>query len=466
MSTGVRRPRSGRSETTDWLRLAIDAAGMATWDWNLATGRIVRSEGMAALFGLPAGALDGPAVDPLERVHPDDRHLIDDMDKRHLAGGDPYAVEYRVLLPDGGIRWLREQGHFRPDPHGGPGRILGVTTDITDRKDTEAALRAAEQKFRVLVEQLPAVTYASEVVDPATDDWRYRYMSPRIADMLGYPPEDWLADPDLWWRCLHPDDRDLVVAEDERTDRTGEPYRVEHRMIARDGRVVWIRDEPHMVEGEPGWPRAWQGVMLDVTDRKVAEAALAESEARYRALIEWLPAVVYRTPPEGPPLNYVSPQIEGCSGTPWLSGTAIRGSGPRLCTGRIGYGRKRSSPDRLPRGPPFVLEYRVVARDGRVVWIRDETRMVTDDDGRPIYRQGLVIDISLRRNAMAARRKSAAEFRLLFAANPLPMWVFDQATLRFLEVNDAAVAHYGYARDEFLAMKHRRCLGRRRSPIL
>src|SRR5947207_15966320 len=65
------------------LRLALDAANLATWDWDLETGRIVRSEGMPALFGLPPGALDDPGVDPLDLVHPDDRHLLDEMDRRH-----------------------------------------------------------------------------------------------------------------------------------------------------------------------------------------------------------------------------------------------------------------------------------------------------------------------------------------------------------------------------------------------
>src|SRR3712207_7858510 len=103
---------------------------------------------------------------------------------------------------------------------------------------------------------------------------------------MGYSSEEYLADPDLWVRNTHPDDRDKVLAEDARTDRTGKPFSMEFRKITRDGRVIWVRDEAVLVEDEGGRPLYWQGILADITERKHAEEALGQSEQLYRTVIE------------------------------------------------------------------------------------------------------------------------------------------------------------------------------------
>ena len=112
------------------------------------------------------------------------------------------------------------------------------------------------------------------------------YMSPACEELLGYTWEERLSQPDLWVRTLHPDDRDWVVAESDRTNQTGEPFICEYRLIAKDGRTVWVRDEAHLVEDEGGGPKMWQGVLLDITERKAAEESLRRRDAI-------LPAVGY-----------------------------------------------------------------------------------------------------------------------------------------------------------------------------
>lgn len=102
------------------LQLVLDVADMATWDWDLATGQIVRSNRMAALYGLTEGALEGVFDAHFDRIHPEDRALIARMDRRHLEEGAPYEVEYRVIWPDGSVHWLRERADSLRDDHGQP----------------------------------------------------------------------------------------------------------------------------------------------------------------------------------------------------------------------------------------------------------------------------------------------------------------------------------------------------------
>jgi PAS domain S-box-containing protein len=131
-------------------------------------------------------------------------------------------------------------------------------------------LGQAEEKYRLLVEQIPAAIYLANP-DKAGE---VAYFSPQIETLLGFPPEDWIADRDLWNRATHPDDCQRVDAEFGRLRATGEPVSSEYRMLARDGRVVWVRDEARLVPGPGGAARVVQGVIVDITEGKRAREAI------------------------------------------------------------------------------------------------------------------------------------------------------------------------------------------------
>jgi PAS domain S-box-containing protein len=139
--------------------------------------------------------------------------------------------------------------------------------------EPQAQLLGSEGIFRRLVEQLPAVVY----LWGAGAEGECYYVSPAIEPMLGYPVSEWLADTSLWASRIHPDDREWVVAEELRCRETGEDLSSEYRMFARDGRVVWIRDEAVMVRGEDGTPDHMQGLMYDISAEKRAEESLRRS---------------------------------------------------------------------------------------------------------------------------------------------------------------------------------------------
>jgi len=130
----------------------------------------------------------------------------------------------------------------------------------------EAALvRAdeAEAKYQSLVELVAAITYTEDL-----DTGRTFAVSPQIETILGYTQEQWMGDASLWVDRIHPEDRDRVVDSCELANRSRQPYVEEYRIIARDGRVVWVRDEAVLVRGANGQPLCWQGVMRDITSQK------------------------------------------------------------------------------------------------------------------------------------------------------------------------------------------------------
>ncbi len=129
-------------------------------------------------------------------------------------------------------------------------------------------VRDAEQRYRSLVERLPAIVYRAQCGERG----QWQYVGPQIETVLGFTAAEWLADGELWMAQMHNDDRDEAVAQEEQTRLTGEPLSCEYRMLAKDGRLVWIRDEA-VVLAEADGP-VLQGVMYDITDQKQAQEAI------------------------------------------------------------------------------------------------------------------------------------------------------------------------------------------------
>jgi PAS domain S-box-containing protein len=132
----------------------------------------------------------------------------------------------------------------------------------------------ADLPYRSLVERVPAIVYIDPVGPEPTSPI---YVSPFVEQLLGYSAEVATGDPEWWARALHPDDRERVLEEWTKSDETGEPYAGEYRLIAADGRTVWIRDEAVLLRDDAGDPVHWQGVMLDITDSKQANDDLTRA---------------------------------------------------------------------------------------------------------------------------------------------------------------------------------------------
>ncbi len=265
--------------------------------------------------------------------------------------------------------------------------------DVSAERRSEAIARDAEDRYRTLVEQLPAIVYSEDVRGSGL---HLVFVNSRVEQLLGITPEAWVADPAWWERSIHEDDREAVMAENARTEVTGEPFRAEYRMTAADGRLLWFVDEAVLVRDEAGEPDYWQGVMLDVTARKEAESQLAEAETRYRALVEQNPTITYIDPLEDDaPTLYISPQTESILGyTPeeWYAD-------PHMWR-KIVHPDDRTRLDQEP-GVPGVHSsvYRLIARDGREVWIHDQAQLIADEEGNPRIWQGVLVDITQQRRA-------------------------------------------------------------------
>ncbi len=139
---------------------------------------------------------------------------------------------------------------------------------------TKSELRAAEARYRTLVERLPAITYIAEL--GASGPWHY--VSPQIETMLGFSPAEWLSDPMNWMNHIYPEDREIALAAEQQFQETHELFHAEYRMCARDGRLLWFRDEGVLLQQTDGAGLFMQGVMYDITERKRLEDQLRHSQ--------------------------------------------------------------------------------------------------------------------------------------------------------------------------------------------
>jgi diguanylate cyclase (GGDEF)-like protein/PAS domain S-box-containing protein len=204
-------------------------------------------------------------------LHPEDRDRVLAENEAARAAGRDFVSEYRLVRPDGRLVWIRDHAVLVHDADGARRCWQGVMFDITDLKETEGQLHEAENRYRALVEDLPAIVY----VDRADESMITTFVSPQIESILGVSAERYTADPELWARMLHPDDREDAIETYTRGREAGQPFAYEYRLIAEDGRVVWFRDSAVVIPGADGRPGVIQGVMLDITERKAAEERVA-----------------------------------------------------------------------------------------------------------------------------------------------------------------------------------------------
>ncbi len=243
-----------------------------------------------------------------------------------------------------------------------------------------------ERLFRRLVENIPGMVVYLDRFEPDDPTCSHPvFIGPQVEQLLGYELSEWLGEGELWLDVLHPDDRERMTAADVRARATLAPLAEEYRMIARDGRVVWVSEKASVVEDEATGNRYWQGVMVDITDRKRAEEALAASERQFRSVFDAASIGLLTVDLEGRVLeaNAVVEEILGdLRGRVLLGGDAW----DEIAAGRV----ERCEVEHvLPRG------------DGSHLWCRTVMSLVRDAAGRPDHVTEMVEDIDERKRTEA-----------------------------------------------------------------
>jgi PAS domain S-box-containing protein len=444
---GTGLPEAGSEIPDDLYRQVVEELPAVTYVFGRSEQRFLYvSPQTEAVLGLTHAEM---MIDGAERVrifHPDDRgRVLQDMAQLEETGS--WDTEYRLLLPDGSDRWVHDRARSVPATDGRQAMWIGVVTPLHKDDDVDDELTDAETRYQALVEQLPAVVY----IDTYEENPITLSISRQIEKLTGYRPEEWIADPGLWIRVIHPDDAGVMRRDWPLHLDGAEQAANEYRLLHRDGHVVWVRDVARLVHATDGTPLFLQGVMLDVTEQRRIEEERLRSQAQYRALVEQVPGIVYidTNEPEPSPM-YVSPQVlelTGYSVEEWMAdrGLWLKATHPDDRERVLGEWLSA-----IGRRAPFSIEYRSVHRDGRVSWFVDTARLVYAEDGRPLFWQGLIQDITEAKRAEVMVEESELRHRTLVEQVPAVVFIdsHEESPICYY-VSPQSTDMLGYAPAEF-----------------
>jgi PAS domain S-box-containing protein len=259
-----------------------------SWVWRVAEGDALHlSEEWYRIYGFDPE--NGPPAweERLQRIHPEDRAKWQGAIDRAIGEKSEYEVEFRILLPSGTVKYIHTVGHPVLNAAGDLMRFVGSSTDITERKRADeeregllareqAALAesvAAQQRFLNLVNSVEGIVWEADV-----PSFQFLFISKQAERVLGYPVERWLSEPTFWKDHVHPEDQGWTLQFCQNATAEKRDHQFEYRMIAADGRVVWLRDLVTVVMEGDRVTRV-RGLMVDLTNRKQAEEALRQAQS-------------------------------------------------------------------------------------------------------------------------------------------------------------------------------------------
>ncbi|HXE74771.1 MAG TPA: PAS domain S-box protein [Candidatus Xenobia bacterium] len=400
----------------------------------------INAAGLAMLEADSLEQVQGKSVYPL--IAPEYLQAFQEFN-RTVCGGQKATLEFEIVGLKGTRRWLESHAvPFQPEGEAHP-LVLAVSHDITWRVQAEEALRLSEERFAKVFRSSPLAITISEL---ATG--RYVEANEQALLLSGYRREEVVGrsalEVGVW---VDPAQREQLRAD---LARDGHVKNREYRFRRKSGEVFTCLYSAELIE-LAGKPHVLS-IANDITERKQMEETLAESQRQLRLALEASGVGLWDWDVRTGALR-VSPELKKQIGLgpndPWDDYlTWERHLHPDDREGAVSA--LRAYLDGF--WPEYDVEFRLRHKDGSYRWIRSMGTALRDGTGKPYRMLGAHVDITERKQAEEALRSSESSFRLLFGSNPLPMWVYSRKTLRFLEVNEAAIRNYGYSRDEFLQM--------------
>ena len=423
-----RRAETAARQNEDHLAMAMNAAQMGTWEWNIGDNIAKWSDETKRIFGRAPSEPEVSNDEFYSWIHPDDRQFVERAIEKAVNEGSPYEAEFRMPQPDGSIRWVRGKGRVLRDENGNPQRMVGLNADITEQKRAQEALRESETR-------LARTEHFSLVMQTHVGlDGRWLKVPPTLCELLGYTEQELLAR--TFRDVTHPDDLDPNLGQYQRLVR-GEikSYDLEKRYVHKDGHSIWVYLNCSVVQDDAGKPVHFVNYIRDITDRKLAEQALRESEDRYRSMIESQTELICRFLPDTT-LTYVNDAYCRYFGKSRneLIGTEFTDLIPEAI--RSGAKDRIQSLVRDPRTE--TAEHMVDLPDGSIRWQQWVNHPIPGANGTILEFQAIGRDITERKLAERALLESNERNQAILRALP---------DLMFLQNKEGMYLDF-YARDK------------------
>jgi PAS domain S-box-containing protein len=393
-------------ESEERLRLAHQVAHLGTFEWDIDKGVNYWSPELEKMYGLPPGGFAGSQRAFEQLVHPDDRDKVRRLVQQALNEGDSEG-EWRIVWPDGSVRWMLGRRSVFKDEHGKPQRMIGVNIDVTERKKAHEALQEAQTQLALALESSRTAMFEWDIAE------RRGQWNPPMAAIYEFNPKGECITAEEWMALFHPDDRERLTKEAERAWREDDEFTFEFRTVPRNGKLRWMLSHGRIVRDGNGKALRMIGTHIDITDRKLAEAQLAakaDALAKLAAIIDSSEDAIVTKNLDGiiTSWNKGAERLFGYS-----AGEAI-GQSITLIIPSDRSGEERSILERLRRGER-IEHFETVRRrkDGSLIDISITISPVKDSSGHVIGASKVARDISRRKRAEEALRRSEDRYRTL-----------------------------------------------------
>ena len=430
-----------RREVAERFSQVVENIEEAFWliemDTNLA---VYLSPGYAKIWGRPLSSLYDSLQAWSETLHPDDRERVLEARKTQALGG--YRIEYRIIRPDGEVRWIHDRAFPVKNDAGKIYRIAGIIDDITVRKELENLQRKAAERFRQVVENIDEVFWLMNI-----EQDHMIYLSPGYEKIWGRPVAS-LYDSFLTWpETLHADDRARVMA--ARKAQAAGTYNMQYRILRPDGEIRWVQDRAFPVKNEAGEIYRLAGIVEDITERRVVQNELRASEKELA---------------EAQRIARI-----GSWEADLISGDSVWSAEQMILLGIGVQERKFQFDDYLQRilhadrknfeatawqavadGKSFEIEHRIVLPDGQIRWMQARAETIADASGKTVALRGTNQDITEQKENEQALKDSEVSYRRLFEAAKDGILILDAASGKIEDVNPYLEDLLGYSHTDFL----------------
>ncbi|MEG4583820.1 PAS domain S-box protein [Microcoleus sp. MOSTC5] len=400
-------------QTEERWQLALKGNNDGIWDWNLQTGEVFLSERFKEITGYENSSILDYLDEWKRGTHPEDLALVMQALQDHLNKKTPhYIIEYRCWCYNSAYKWILSRGQALWDASGTAVRMVGSITDITERKQAEEALRESEARFQKLSANLPGIIY--QCLLRADGSVSFPYMSPASLEMFELEPEAVLQNSALLTDLVHPDERQNYYESIAISAQTLQPWHWEGRLVLPSGEVRWFQTNSRPEAKENG-DILWDGITIDVTDRKQAELALQESQQFIKKVADATPGILYLYDLEEQRNIYTNTSMFALLGYTSDEITAMDSS---LLPQLIYPGdfhkivKHHASFAGIEDGETREIEYRIRAADGQIMWLQSRDSIFSRNaDGQAKVIIGVSQDITTRKQAEEALRQSEGRER-------------------------------------------------------
>ncbi len=413
------------------LNLALESAQIGTWEWDIATNQLLWDDRMCALYGFSREDFNGHYQDWKQRIHPDDWDNLYQAEQQALRGERNCNIEFRLILPNGSIRYISSSALVQRDQRGNPVRSIGLNIDISDRKLAEVALRNSEARFRSYFE-LSLIGMA--ITSPAKG---WVEVNDHLCEIFGYSRTELTQL--TWTEITYPADLGVDLAHFNQV-MAGETdgYTLDKRFIRKDGTIIYTSISVRCLRRNDGVVDYFVALVQDITARKQAEDRLRESEASLleaqrvahignwsfdlsNQAINWSEELyqMFGLDPSQPPPRYEE----------YL--TKIHPADrPTLI---------QCVETAIAAGIPYTIDYQTILPDGSIRYHEGRGEAVRNQQGQVVKLVGTALDITERKQVELELQRNRDLREAIFERSTDALFIIDPATDLIMDCNQRAV---------------------------